>query len=271
MALENVGDWRPYDVIADRYDEVWGPRFEAVAGHLWALIGVQSAGRVLDIGTGTGLVPRALGARASELRCLVGCDRSSRMLARARTAMPNLRVVTGDAADLPFGTGMFDAATASFVLSHVLDYRRGLAEVLRVLKPSGVFGGASWAANTDPYSQAWAQLLADAVSERAVRAAEGQIAPHEAFFGDASNFETALAEAGFTAVAVHTVELDCAFSLELYLRDRELGSGGRFARQALGSDGWSRFLASAREKLQSQFGSQFSYTRGVLIGVGRRR
>lgn len=263
-------DWRSYDHIARRYDDVWGSRFEAVARHIWALIPPPAGAIVLDIGTGTGIVPRSLGARVGQLAGVIGCDRSAGMLSLARAMMPELRVLAAEATALPFGRSIFDVVTASFVLSHLLNYRGGLVEAYRVLKPSGIFVMASWTANTDPYSQAWSELLAEAVSKDRLQEAVAQVAPSEGYFENVENVKTALAEAGFDCVEVHTIALECSFSLELYLADRELSSGGRFGQDALGPDRWGRFVANAREKLRRSFGSHFKYSRGVLIGLGHR-
>jgi SAM-dependent methyltransferase len=43
----------------------------------------------------------------------------------------------GDVQDLPFGDGEFDAAVAAWMLYHVPDLERGLAELARVLRPGG--------------------------------------------------------------------------------------------------------------------------------------
>ena len=263
-------DWRSYDHIARRYDAVWGCRFEAVARQIWALIPPAAGALVLDIGTGTGIVPRTLGARVRQLAGVIGCDRSAGMLSLARASMPPLRVLAAEATALPFRHSIFDIATASFVLSHLLNYRAGLAEARRVLKPSGIFVMASWTANTDPYSQAWSELLAEAVSKDRLQEAVAQVAPSEGYFENAENVKTALTEAGFARVEVHTIAFECSLSLELYVADRELSSGGRFAQDALGPDRWDRFAAEARDKLRSSFGSHVNYSRGVLIGLGHR-
>ena len=55
-----VGDWRSYDEIAERYDRVWSARFEAVARHIRTLTPLRAGDRVLDIGTGSGIVPMML-------------------------------------------------------------------------------------------------------------------------------------------------------------------------------------------------------------------
>ena len=68
-----INDWRSYDSIAQRYDEIWGDSFEEVARHLWALISPCAGDSILDIGTGTGVVPRTRGA-ASKQQAVIGCD-----------------------------------------------------------------------------------------------------------------------------------------------------------------------------------------------------
>ena len=50
-----------------------------------------------------------------------------------------MSVVVGDAAALPFQSGIFDAAFGFGVLHHVEDWRSGLAELARVLKPGATY------------------------------------------------------------------------------------------------------------------------------------
>lgn len=262
--------WRSYDHIARRYDDVWGTRFEAVGRHIWAMIPPAAGAIVLDIGTGTGIVPRSLGARVGQLAGVIGCDRSIGMLSLARETMPKLRVLAAEATALPFRHAIFDVVTASFVLSHLLNYRAALLEAYRVLRPSGVLVVTSWSANTDPYSQAWSELLAEAVSKDRLQEAVARVAPSEGYFEKVENVKTALTAAGFARVEVHRIALECSLSIDRYIADRELSSGGRFAQDALGPDKWGRFAAKAREKLHRSFGSHFDYNRCVLIGVGYR-
>ncbi|MBA2258607.1 MAG: methyltransferase domain-containing protein, partial [Acidobacteria bacterium] len=67
---------------------------------------------VLDIGTGTGIVPRTLGARVRQLAGVIGCDRSAGMLSLSRATRPPLRVLAAEATALPFRHSIFDVRIA---------------------------------------------------------------------------------------------------------------------------------------------------------------
>ena len=82
-----------------------------------------------------------------------------------------------------------------------------------------------------------------------------------------NNVEFALREAGFSGVEVRTVAFEWSFSTELYLADRELSAGGRFARYALGPGAWGRFMAKARRELRRSYGSELRFSREVLVGL----
>lgn len=265
-----VNDWRSYNSIALRYDDIWGDRFEEAARHIWAYIPHSAGATVLDIGTGTGVVPRALGARINELT-VIGCDRSAGMLSKARTQTPMLRSLAADAEDLPFRQSVFDVVTASFVMSHLQDYRAGLVEAYRVLKPAGVLAISSWAAGTNPYSEAWDRLLTETVSKERLQEGVDQVTPFAGYFEDGKNVNAALMEAGFADVEIHIVDLKCRLSLEDYLADRAITSSGRYARFIMGPEIWTQFVAKAREKLRQTFGSYFEYSRGAIIALGHKK
>jgi len=264
-----MSDWSSYDIIAARYDDVWGSRFEAVARLLCERMPPGCGTAHLDVGTGTGIVLRALASRASG-SSLAGCDRSIGMIRAARARVPEGRFVAADAMTLPFRDASFDAVTASFVLSHIADLEAGLQEAHRVLKPGGRFAMTSWSADADRRAEAWRELLAGTVSRDLVRAAVASVAPREAQLESAESVEGALAAARFSGVQVHAVVLEYTISLDDFLADREISSAGRYARHTLGPDGWSRWVAHARDRLERRFGSAFECSRGVLIGLGAR-
>src|SRR5262245_8595654 len=98
--MTGPSDWRSYDAIADAYEQRWGARFESAARLVLSLAAVENAGRVLDLGTGTGALLAALGRGASGA-LTVGCDMSLPMLAHARRRF-RVPVVVCDASRLPF-------------------------------------------------------------------------------------------------------------------------------------------------------------------------
>jgi len=89
--------------------------------------------RVLEVGPGRGelaeRIMRELGAAVTAV------DQSERMveLTRAR----GVEAIVGDVQALPFADGSFDCALAAWMLYHVTDLDRGLAELARVLRPGG--------------------------------------------------------------------------------------------------------------------------------------
>jgi ubiquinone/menaquinone biosynthesis C-methylase UbiE len=261
-------DWRSYDTIADAYGRIWAARFEAVARHLLAVAPPLEGSRLLDLGTGIGAVASALGGKARSLRTIVGCDLSLAMLSQARHRLPDLRLAVADVVRLPFRDASFDVATANCVLSHLTDYSRGLAEVVRVLARPGGFAASSWGPSTDPYAAAWKQLLEAAVGSDTAQRMADTVVPSEAYFSSPENVKSALLAAGFTTARVVSTELAHDCSVDEYLADRELGASGRFGRHALGDAEWRRFLVTARDEFVRRFGDRVSYSRPIVLAVG---
>ena len=89
--------------------------------------------RVLEVGPGPGelseRIQRDLGAD------VVALDISERMV--ELTQARGVEAVVGDVQQLPFPDGSFDCAVAAWMLYHVPDVVRGIAELARVLRPGG--------------------------------------------------------------------------------------------------------------------------------------
>ncbi len=89
--------------------------------------------RVVEVGGGEGeLAERIVAELGAEL---VGIDQSERMVEIQRTKGIDARV--GNAEELPFADGEFDVAVAAWMLYHVPDPHRAIAELARVLRPGG--------------------------------------------------------------------------------------------------------------------------------------
>jgi ubiquinone/menaquinone biosynthesis C-methylase UbiE len=264
-----VSDWFAYDPIAGRYDDGWGRRFDAVARLVWQRVSPDRGSAVLDIGTGTGIVPAALGASAADLAIVAACDRSQGMMEIARARLPWLRAVAADAVCLPFPDGAFDVATAGFVMSHLRECDKALLEARRVLKKGGVFAMTSWAAGEDEAARVWSQLLSAVVAADRLAAAFARVAPSMARFEEPAGVERALTGVGFAQVVVGAHPIVSVLSVEQFLADRELTSGARYARHLIGEEDWHRLRGRARDELVRRFGARLSFSRGALIGVGR--
>ncbi|MBI2265634.1 MAG: methyltransferase domain-containing protein [Armatimonadetes bacterium] len=96
---------------------------------------VPPGGRILDIGSGTGFVPKHF--PHWEICCCLDISRG--MLERLRDTIgrPNLYPVQGDAENLPFASDSMDIVTFAATLHHLPDPGRSLREAARVLKPGG--------------------------------------------------------------------------------------------------------------------------------------
>lgn len=95
---------------------------------------------VLDLATGSGDVAFALARALPAATRILGMDFCAPMLDEARAKRPSgsaLEFVLGDALDLPFPEGEFDAVTIAFGLRNMADRGRCLSEIRRVLRPGG--------------------------------------------------------------------------------------------------------------------------------------
>jgi SAM-dependent methyltransferase len=100
---------------------------------LFAAIAEAEPARVLEVGCGPGELAARIQAELGAT--VVAIDVSERMVALARDRGVDARV--GDVQRLPFDDASFDCTIAAWMLYHVPDVRRGLAELSRVLEPGG--------------------------------------------------------------------------------------------------------------------------------------
>jgi SAM-dependent methyltransferase len=95
--------------------------------------------RVLEVGCGWGELARWI-ARESGAQ-VVAIDLSPRMVELALEQGVDARIA--DVQDLPFANGDFDLVVAAWMLYHMPDLDRGLAEIARVLRPGGTLVAAT--------------------------------------------------------------------------------------------------------------------------------
>ncbi len=107
------------------------------------LVAAKNPERILDIATGTGDL--AILMAQTNAREITGLDISEGMLEVGRKKIDakhlnsKITMVQGDSENLPFTDNYFDAITVAFGIRNFETLEKGLAEILRVLKPGGIF------------------------------------------------------------------------------------------------------------------------------------
>lgn len=98
---------------------------------------------ILDIATGTGDL--AILMAQSNAEKIIGLDISAGMLEVGRKKIEekklsnSIELILADSENMPFEDNYFDAITVSFGVRNFENLEKGFAEILRVLKPNGVF------------------------------------------------------------------------------------------------------------------------------------
>jgi demethylmenaquinone methyltransferase / 2-methoxy-6-polyprenyl-1,4-benzoquinol methylase len=137
-----------FATIAPRYDLINDLQsfglHRAWKRRLIRLAEVRPGMRALDVCCGTGDVAFALADAGAQV---TGCDFSAPMLEVARQRQSRrtgssrgdaaLTFVEADALHLPLPSESFDIVTIAYGLRNLADFRAGLIELLRVLKPGG--------------------------------------------------------------------------------------------------------------------------------------
>lgn len=124
--MTHPGDPTAFEELVDDYDAA-RPRYPAALFDRLA-----PAGRVLELGAGTGIATVELAARAD----VVATDLGPRMLGRLHDRLPDVPVVVSRAEALPFADSCVDLVCGA-QMWHWVDVPAAAAEVARVLRHGG--------------------------------------------------------------------------------------------------------------------------------------
>ncbi len=127
-----------FDSTAEDYDRMElilglgsGPWYR---GQALERAGLRSGMRIVDVGTGTGLVARAAARITGDATLVVGVDPSPGMIANAKLP-EGVQMVEGCAEDIPFSDASFDFLSMGYALRHISDLSVAFKEFYRVMKP----------------------------------------------------------------------------------------------------------------------------------------
>jgi ubiquinone/menaquinone biosynthesis C-methylase UbiE len=152
----SVGGW----FFASIYDRMTAAVEEAGVRERRRRLLADAAGRVLEIGAGTGANLPFYGPAVSALSL---ADPEPPMLTRLSRRLRDLSrtadVVVAPAERLPFESGQFDTVVSTLVLCTVRDQRQALGELRRVLKPGGRLLFLEHVRAEDPGLAAWQDRL----------------------------------------------------------------------------------------------------------------
>lgn len=114
---------------------IWHERYlrqaawtRALRAYLFQKAGISNAGRVLEVGCGTGAVLREIDANPA----LYGLDIASATISECKVNAPAAFLTLGDAHSLPYPDGAFDVVYCHFLLLWVRDPVRVVQEMGRV-------------------------------------------------------------------------------------------------------------------------------------------
>jgi ubiquinone/menaquinone biosynthesis C-methylase UbiE len=127
------------------YDQGMG-QWSLIAGRVFLDWLAPEAGlRWIDVGCGSGAFSELLVQHCAPAE-IQGIDPSEAQLAFARTRPAAQHAVfqLGDAMALPFSNDRFDAAVMSLVIFFVPDPVKGVAEMVRVVRPGGTVAAYAW-------------------------------------------------------------------------------------------------------------------------------
>jgi len=140
-------DAASYDGVAEAFDRHSRRLSGKAAARLADLVHVSSRDRVLDVGTGTGLLPFGLARAAHPPASILGIDISAGMIETARRRLrdelrddPRVRFERMDAEQLQLPDASFDVVLSGFALTHVPRPELAMREIFRVLTPGGRLG-----------------------------------------------------------------------------------------------------------------------------------
>ena len=260
--------------IAEAYEERVEPfTSQFVAPLLEVACKSPNSEKVLDVACGAGAVAMAAAERGARV---VATDYSERLVARLQEraitgglALEETVVADGHALPLRWA-GQFDAAVSSFGAIFFESPERGIAEMVRCLKPGGRVAITAWGASDE--TEAFQQI--PAAARECLDEAEARKWRPEArrIHGSAERLTALLESAGLEQVRiVGPVTRTCvvADARAYWLRFAEGSPGTREKLAALSADRAAALQAAVEARMRARFGDgEIALPASAYIAVG---
>ena len=240
--------------IPAQYHRAFGSLTTQAIEPLLDVVGAGKGVKLLDIACGPGYVAAAAAQRGATV---VGVDFSAAMVAKAGRLHPGIEFREGDAEELPFGNGLFDAAVMNFGILHLARPEQALLEAHRVLRTGGKFSFTSWA---KPEESVGFGIVLRAVETYGRPSLELPAGPPFFRFSDPAECIRSLIVAGFDAPKVTKVKqlwrLPAGDGLFEAMRDSTVRTAGLLRSQEPGA--LENIRAAIREETRT-------YQKGDLV------
>jgi len=130
------------EVVNDELNRFWGWSYTGFVKQLIQTTPIPNKGKMLDLATGTGVIPITVASNGFGMSRVHGLDITLSMLERAKknktsdNIKTQIDLVCASAMDIPYSDGSFDLVTCALATHH-MDVRLLLSEAWRVLNDEG--------------------------------------------------------------------------------------------------------------------------------------
>jgi SAM-dependent methyltransferase len=255
----------PWDLVASAYATESLRNFDVYARAAIELAQLPPSPRVADVAAGPGTISlqiAAVGGRVSAI------DLSESMLAqlRARAAAAGvaaaIEVHHGDAQELPFASGAYDAAFSMFGLMFFPDRHAGLTELRRVLKPGGRGVISSWVPFAGPFGELM-KTVSEFIPDLPLGGSKQPLSSREEIVAE-------MTAAGFRDVRVEVVpHAMTSPSFDDFWSSIQRTNAPLVLLQKRLGDRWTRVAPQIRERIRATLGDgPLTISRGAYVGIG---
>jgi SAM-dependent methyltransferase len=134
--IDDIDADRQAMVVKRLEDRAQMPQIAEIRENYLDKIGLPLAGRILELGCGTGAVSRAIASRPEFVGTVVGSDLSAKLIEAAKD-ITAIKFYQADGQGGDGRDGQYDLVLAHTVISHVADPAAFLREAIRLARPGG--------------------------------------------------------------------------------------------------------------------------------------